>query len=111
MKKEEILEKARKENKNKDYALIEAENKASKIAGLSIIILSSIYFVSGILITGKTNYGWYSILAVYCAIVYGLRGIKTHKSLDIFCGVLWTIASIMMIIIYFIELVNSSAIL
>ena len=29
MKKEEILEKARKENKNKDYALIEEENKAS----------------------------------------------------------------------------------
>ena len=111
MKKEEILEKARKENKNKDYALIEAENKATKIAGIAIIVLSTVYFISGIMITGKTNYGWYSILAVYCAIVYGLRGIKYHKKLDIFCGVLWTIASILMIFYYFKELISSSTIL
>lgn len=111
MKKEEILEKARKENKNKDYALIEEENKASKIAGFAIIILSTVYFVSGIMITGKTNYGWYSILALYCAVIYGLRGIKSRRKLDIFCGIIWTIAGILMIYYYFKELISSSTIL
>ena len=111
MKKEEILEKARKENKNKDYALIEAENKASKIAGIAILILSSVYFISGIVITGETNYGWYSILAVYCAILFGLRGIKAHKKTDIFLSIIWAISSILMIYYYFKELISSSTIL
>ena len=34
MKKEDILDKARKENKQKDYALIETESKAVKTAAL-----------------------------------------------------------------------------
>lgn len=110
MKKEEILEKARKENKNKDYALIETENNAAKFAGLAILILSTVYFISGIMITGKSNYGWYSIVAVYCSLVFGLKGIKTHKKLDLFCGIIWAIASVIMIYSYFKELINTSII-
>ena len=37
MKKEDILDKARKENKKKDFAVIEIENKAVKIADLGML--------------------------------------------------------------------------
>ena len=56
MKKEEILEMSRKENKKKDLAVIEIENKAVKIAALSMIILTTIYFCLEIIVQGKINY-------------------------------------------------------
>ena len=56
MKKEEILEMSRKENKKKDLAVIEIENKAVKIAALSMIIITTIYFCLEIIVQGKINY-------------------------------------------------------
>lgn len=50
MKKEEILEKARKENKQKDLACIEAENKAVKIAAIAMVFLATIYYALGIIL-------------------------------------------------------------
>lgn len=111
MKKEEVLEKARKENKNKDYVLIEAENKGSKIAGLAALILSSVYFTSDIFIRGNTNYGWYSLIAIYIAILYGYRGIKSHKKLDIFLSIVWGISTVIMVYAYMKSLITSSTIL
>ncbi len=99
MKKEEILEMSRKENKKKDLAVIEIENKAVKIAALSMIILTTIYFCLEIIVQGKTNYGWYSIIALYCAIIYGYKGIKTKNKLEIFCMIVWGLIAIPLTII------------
>lgn len=111
MKKEEILEKSRKENKDKDYAAIEVENKATKIAALAIVILASIYYISGIVITGNDNKGWYSIIAIFCAILYGYKGIKLHKKFDIVVGIIWLIVSILLIVSYMHSLITGSTIL
>ena len=100
MKKEDILKASRKENKNKDFAVIEIENKAVKIAALGMLVLSSIYFCLEIFVQGKTNYGWYSILALYCAIVYGYKGIKTKNKFEIFCMIIWALLAIPLIIVY-----------
>ena len=65
MKTEEILEKAKEENKNKDYASIAVSNRGAYLAGLVMIILAALYFSYEIL-TGKgTNYALYSLLAIY----------------------------------------------
>ena len=45
MKKEEILELSRKENKNKDLAYIEVDNKAYKFAAMAMFVLTAIYFI------------------------------------------------------------------
>ena len=98
MKKEEVLQASREENKKKDLALIEAENKGVKIAAIAILILSTVYFVLGITIQGKTNYGWYSILALYCTIVYGYRGFKSQgktRKIDIITSIVWLLVSIL----------------
>ena len=82
------------------------------IGKIRLFNLNNIYkcIISGIMITGKSNYGWYSIVAVYCSTVFGLKGIKTHKKLDLFCGIIWAIASVIMIYSYFKELINTSII-
>ena len=111
MKKEEILEKARKENKQKDLACIEAENKAVKIAAIAMVFLATIYYALGIMITGKTNYGWYSMIALYCAIVFGIKGIKTKNKFEIICGIIWLLAAVIMIYSYISNLISTSTIL
>ena len=97
MKKEEILKISREENKNKDFAEIEIENKAVKFGVLGILILTTIYFCLEIFIKDNTNYGWYSLISLYCAIIYGYKGIKTKNIFRIIISLIWTITSIMFI--------------
>ena len=111
MKKEEILEKARKENKQKDFACIEAERKGGLLAAISILILSSIYYAADIFILGKTNYGWYSIISLYCTVVYGYKGIKTKNKLNIITSIIWLIVTILTCYSYFEQLIKASTIL
>lgn len=111
MKKEEILEKARKENKQKDFACIEAERKGAMYAAIAILLLSTIYYIAGIFITGKTNYGWYSIIALYCTIVYGFKGIKTKSKLNIITSIIWLLVTIITTYSYITNLIASSTIL
>lgn len=103
MKKEEILEKAKVENKNKDYASIAVSNKGAYLAGLVMIILCAVYFSYEIL-TGKgTNYALYSLLAIYNTVLYGYQAIKSKekRGLHVFIAVIWGILTISLAISYF----------
>ena len=103
MKKEEILKKAKEENRNKDYASIAVSNRGAFLAGLSMVILAAVYFTYEIL-TGKgTNYALYSLLSIYNAILYGYQAIKSkeRRGVHIFTSVVWTILTIMLIYSYF----------
>ena len=100
MKKEDILKASRVENKNKDFAVIEIENKAIKLAALGMLVLASVYYCLEIFIQGNNNYGWYSMLALYCAILYGYKGIKRKNKFEIICMILWTAVAIPLIISY-----------
>ena len=103
MKKEEILEKAKVENKNKDYASIAVSNRGAYLAGLVMIILCAVYFTYEIL-TGKgTNYALYSLLAIYNTVLYGYQAIKSkeRRGIHIFTAVVWGILTILLAISYF----------
>ena len=103
MKKEEILMKAKEENKNKDYASIAVSNKAAYLAGLVMIILAAIYFTYEIF-TGKgTNYALYSLLAIYNTVLYGYQAIKSgeKRKFHIFTAGIWGLLTIGLIISYF----------
>ena len=103
MKKEEILEKAKVENKNKDYASIAVSNKGAYLAGLVMILLCAVYFSYEIL-TGKgTNYALYSLLAIYNTVLYGYQAIKCKEKRGIhtFTAVIWGVLTILLVISYF----------
>ena len=103
MKKEEILKKAKEENKNKDYASIAISNKGATIAGLVMIILAAIYFAYEIFAGKGTNYALYSLLAIYNAILYGYQAIKSKekRGLHIFTSVIWGVLTILLVVSYF----------
>ena len=103
MKKEEILMKAKEENKNKDYASIAVSSKGAYLAGLVMIILCAVYFSYEIL-TGKgTNYALYSLLAIYNTVLYGYQAIKSKekRGLHVFIAVIWGLLTISLVVAYF----------
>jgi len=103
MKKEEILEKSKKENKNKDIYALEVETKAANIAGLAMLILAAIYFTYEILSGKGTNYALYSLIAIYDAIMYGYRAIKIkqYRGLNLFTSIIWSLLTILLVVEYF----------
>ena len=103
MKKEEILEKSKKDNKNKDMYAIQVEAKGATFAGISMLILAAIYYAYEIF-TGKgSNPALYSIITIYNAVLYGYKAIKieTRRKLSIFTSVIWGLLTIMLILSYF----------
>ena len=103
MKKEEILEASKKENKKKDIYEMEVEKKGAVYAALAMLILAAVYFCYEIFSGKGTNPALYSILAIYCSVVYGYKGIKIEKArtLNIFTSLIWGALSILLILNYF----------
>ena len=81
MNKEQILEMSRKENKKKDVYEIEIESRGCKIAVIAMLILTTIYYCYEIFSAKGQNYALYSLLAVYCTILYGYKGIKYRRDI------------------------------
>ena len=103
MKKEEILEKSRKENQKKDVFEIDVENKGSKLAGISLLLLASFYYCYEIITAQGENYSFYSMIALYCTVLYGYKAFKLEKNrkLYIFCSVIWLLVTIITFVSYF----------
>jgi len=103
MKKEEILKKSREENKNKDMYEIQVESKGATYAAISMLILATIYYCFEIFSGKGTNPGFYSLIALYCSVVYGWKAIKLEKrrALHIFTSAIWGVMTILLILEYF----------
>ena len=103
MKKEEILEKSRKENKNKDKYAIEVELKAATLAAVCMILLAFVYFTYEIA-TGKgQNPAFYSLITLYNSILFGVKAakIKTNRKLNTFTAITWSLLTVILILSYF----------
>ena len=103
MKKEEILEKSKKENKNKDMYAVQVEAKGANIAGVMMLLLAAIYYVYEIINGKGSNPALYSIITIYNAVLYGYKAIKieTRRKLSIFISFIWGLLTIMLILSYF----------
>ena len=103
MKKEEILEMSRKENKNKDMHEIQIENNGCKIAAVSMLLLATIYYCYEIFTAKGQNITLYSLITIYCAVMYGYKGFKIEKNkmFNIICSIIWTIFTIVLVLEYF----------
>ena len=104
MRKEEILEKSRKDNKNKDEYEIEMDKRATRIGGLFALFLTTVYYCYEIF-TGKgTNPALYSIITSFCAGSYIYVGIRVarNRKINLFAGIIWLILTISLVISYFV---------
>lgn len=111
MEKEEILKASRNENQKKDLVEIEVENKAGKIAAIGLLILSTVFYVAEIMLKGVTNYGWYAMIALYCAIGFGFKAIKLKKKICIVNAIIWSIVTIICAYSYIQNIIVTSTIL
>lgn len=111
MEKEEILNASRNENQKKDLVEIEVENKAVKMAAIGLIILATVFYVAEIMLKGITNYGWYAIIALYCAIGFGYKAIKLKKKISVVNAIIWSIVTIICVYSYIQNIILTSTIL
>ena len=103
MKKEEILEKSKKDNKKKDIYALEVESKGANYAGITMLILAFIYYTYEIMQGKGSNPALYSIITIYNTILYGYKAIKIkeRRGLSITTSVVWGLLTIMLILSYF----------
>ena len=103
MKKEEILEKSKKDNKKKDIYALEVESKGANYAGITMLILAFIYYTYEIMQGKGSNPALYSIITIYNAVLYGYKAIKIKekRGLWIFTSVVWGLLTIMLTLSYF----------
>lgn len=107
MKREEILERAKKENNEKDYAMLEIENDARIYASSAILIfISVLFFIEDIILKGKMNRSIFCILSLYNAVLHGYKLSKTHKKNEIFFTVIWTFLTVAYFVLYIKMILN-----
>ncbi len=103
MKKEEILEASKKENKNKDVYALEVEKKGATYAGIAMLLLAVIYYTFEIFTGSGTNPALYSIITIYNSVLYGYKAIKVEekRALSIFNASIWGLLTLMLMLDYF----------
>ena len=111
MKKEEILKMSKEENKEKDYYELELDTRATKIGAILMLLLTLIFYALEIMLTGDTNYGLYSLIAIFNAGIYSYKSIKTKSKLQIFTAVLWILVTCICTYGYITNLIQTSTIL
>ena len=103
MKKEEILEASKKENKKRDIFAYETEARGATYAAVCMVILACIYFIYEIMSGKGQNPALYSMISVYNAVVFGYKAMKVeeHRTLNAFTSILWGLMTIILVLSYF----------
>ena len=103
MKKEEILEKIKQENKKKDPYVLQVQFMATALACTTMLLLAFIYLVYELKTYDSWNPAIYSIITAYIAVFTGYRGMKIEKDRGVY--LIWAIVSgiftILLILEYF----------
>ena len=79
---------------------LEVQSKAFKAGAIGIILLSTTFYIVELAVLGVQNFGWFSIISLYCAIIYTYKSIRMPKKYHWFLGVIWSLATIACIINY-----------
>lgn len=111
MTKDEILAKSRQENNDKDLYKAEIDAKAGATGAVFGFILCAIFFVAELIICGTTNYSLWGVIAIANATARLYSGIKLRNKGSIVIGSIWAAGTIIMIIVSFKMLYETSNIL
>ena len=86
MNREEILEKSRQENKNRDYVEIERMKKSTFFALMCSICFTCFWTVLSIIATWHVNF---AVIATEFFMIFSMhlyKAVKGKKAVDIFCA-------------------------
>ena len=110
MNKEEILEKSRKENRNKDVYEQEVLKQASRSAVVVQMSLATIFFVTQIFAGGGINWGLWALVFSANMTINWVKYIKLHRKYELAIAIAYTIMVSVMSGYYIYNLIVSSPI-
>ena len=84
MNKEEILEKSRKENRNKDIYEEELIKQGSAIVNIVMVILATVFFVIQVFTGVGINYGLYAIVFCHSMVLSWIKWRKLRQRQQFF---------------------------
>lgn len=111
MDKEEILEKSRAENKNKDIYEQEVLKKAGTYAVLVMMAFATIFFAVQIFVGGGMNWGMYALVFSANMTTFWVKYIKLRHKHELVMAIAYTILVSVMSGYHIYNLVTSSTIL
>ena len=91
MNKEEILDKSRKENKNKDIFEQEVLKQGNSVANFVMIALATVFFVVQIFTGGGINYGIYAIVFSGSMATFWIKWFRLRQKHELVMAFLYTI--------------------
>ena len=91
MNKEEILEKSRAENQNKDIYEQEVLKQASTSAVLAMMVLATAFFAAQIFVGGGTNWGLWALVFSAHMMTFWVKYIKLHHKHELVMAIAYTI--------------------
>lgn len=108
MKKEEILSKAKEENKNQDLfeqeILIKGGNYGANVAAC----LATLFFIIQIFTDGGMNYGLYAIVFAFPMTRFIYKYIKLKRKHELYVSIFYILFVTLLSVVYIISLINPS---
>jgi len=108
MKKEEILEKSRKENKNKDIYEKEVIIRGNKCACIAAMALATIFFIVQIVVGGGINYGLYAVIEAALMGRFWYMFFKLHRKSDLVLAILYSVLVVLLSVAQILNIVTMS---
>lgn len=111
MNKEEILEKSREENKNKDVYEQEVLKQASTIAVIVMVVLATIFFAVQIFVGGGTNWGIWALVLSASMAAFWVKYMKLRRKHELLLAIAYTVVVAVFSGAHIYNLIASSTIL
>ena len=106
-----IVKNLKKKKTKKSLEELEVENRAVNYGAIGVLLLTLIFYILEIVLTGKTSNGFYALIAIFSGIIYLYRGIKLMRNSYIVLGILWFLLTGLCVYKYISDLIATSAIL
>ena len=91
MNKEEILEKSRAENKNKDIYELEVVKQSGTSTVIVMMVLATIFFAAQIFVGGGTNWGLWAIVFSAYMTTFWVKYIRLRRKHELVMAIAYTV--------------------
>ncbi len=111
MNKEEVLEKSRRENNNRDIYENEVLREGGNIGAIVAAILAAIFFIVQIMLGGGQNYGLFAVVFSIPAASFVVKAVRLRRKHEIAIAILYVFTTLAFSLAHIWQLVKASMIL
>ncbi len=104
MNKEEILNKAVKENNGKDYADLEAAYKGSYVGMIVVAVITTVLTIVDSIVTKSFNFSYYLIWASMETSIFAYKFFKLHKKHEFVFFIVYLLLFFSFLVLYILRL-------